>query len=221
MKVSTDSCLFGAWVAEKMQQLKPDCRRILDIGTGTGLLSLMLAQKTAAQINAVEIDPAAAQQATENGLASPWKQRIHVQQTDIKEYAPQHLYDLIISNPPFYEKSLLSPDAATNQARHSSDLTLEQLIQAASNLLAEEGHFAVLLPYNRMDDFLETAANKGFSPMNSLLVSHSTQHAFSRTCVLLNRIAGSEKQPEELYIKEGNQYTGRFCGLLKDYYLYL
>ena len=117
MKVCTDACLFAAWVAAYLQKNKINPGSILDIGTGTGLLSLMLAQKTLALIDAVEINIDAALQAKENFNASPWKQRLNVFETGILQYNTQMKYDLIISNPPFFNNDLLSPDKNKNTAK--------------------------------------------------------------------------------------------------------
>lgn len=221
MKVSTDACLFGAWAAEKINTLQLTCRTILDIGAGTGLLSLMLAQKTGAMIDAVELDRAAAYQARENVQASAWGDRIQVIQADIKTYSSNRKYDLIISNPPFFEKSLLSPDKINNQAKHSQDLTLQQLMQAAGEHLEATGHVAVLLPWSRMDYLVQTAIAEGFNLVAALLVSHSPAHPFFRSCLFLNRFAEQEVIREEMSIKNENRYTERFTALLEDYYLYL
>ena len=221
MKVSTDACLFGAWAAEQVNRLPLTCCTVLDIGTGTGLLSLMLAQKTGALIDAVELDQAAADQARENVQASAWGDRIQVVQADIKTYSSNTKYDLIISNPPFFERSLLSPVQTNNQAKHSQDLTLQQLIRAAGEHLAATGHVAVLLPWSRMDYLIQTAVAEGFYLVAALLASHSPAHPFFRSCLLFNRSAEQEVIREEMSIKKDNRYTERFVALLKDYYLYL
>src|SRR5262245_58656662 len=126
MKVTTDGCLFGAWVAASKAGNAAAGKHVLDIGTGTGLLSLMYAQKHPhAQIDAIEIDEAAAQQAADNFAASPWQKRLQLIHSDIKDYRPSHPYDTIISNPPFYENQLSSGNAKKNMAHHSSSIGLE------------------------------------------------------------------------------------------------
>ena len=127
MKVCTDSCLFGAWVASLIEKKEINPETILDIGTGTGLLSLMLAQKTNAGIDAVEIDSNAFEQAKENILFSPWKDQIKIFNADIKQWNAPTKYDLIISNPPFYENDLLPEDDGKNISKHSAALNLEEL----------------------------------------------------------------------------------------------
>lgn len=221
LKVGTDACLFGAWVAEKLVQLKLDCSHILDIGTGTGLLSLMLAQKTAALIHAVEVDREAGSQAAENVAASAWKDRIRVVHADIRAMKEEKKYDLVVSNPPFYERSLASPVLTNNRAKHGDTLSLPQLLQAATDHLTATGHVAVLLPTGRMDLFIQLASTAGLYPLDLLQVRHSAAHPLFRTCLLLGRSAGQDVRQEEMSIRSGDRYTERFTGLLKDYYLYL
>lgn len=221
LKVGTDACLFGAWIAEKITALKLDCGHLLDIGTGTGLLSLMLAQKTAALIDAVELDAAACSQAAANVAASAWKDRIRVVQADIKTFAAGKKYGLVISNPPFYENDLASPVLTNNKAKHGVTLSLPQLLRAATDHLCTTGHAAVLLPYHRMDNFVRLAGVAGLHPIAMLLTRHSAQHPLSRSCLLFGLTAGQEMISEQLSIRTGDDYTERFRELLKDYYLYL
>lgn len=140
MKVTTDACLFGAWCAEEIQSLNGK-KNILDIGTGTGLLPLMIAQKNSASIDAIEIEKASADEAIQNIQASPFAETIHVIQADISGYQPPEKYDIIICNPPFYEDELQSPDALKNVAHHGTHLKLEQLFQIINVLLKEQGNF--------------------------------------------------------------------------------
>ena len=146
MKVCTDSCLFGAWIASAIEDKNISAETILDIGTGTGLLSLMLAQKTNAGIDAVEIDTNAFEQATENVNASPWNKQIKVFKADIKKWNASLKYDLIISNPPFYENDLLPESEASSVAKHSAALTLEELITITKNLLNEKWNLCRIAP---------------------------------------------------------------------------
>ena len=122
MKVTTDSCLFGTWVAKEMQAATThNVKTMLDIGAGSGLLSLMVAQKNAVLIEAVEIDADAAQQARENVAASPWKDKINVVNRDVLQWKPSHSYDFIFSNPPFYENDLKSDKKGKNIATNIED----------------------------------------------------------------------------------------------------
>jgi tRNA1Val (adenine37-N6)-methyltransferase len=228
MKVCTDACLFGAWVAKRISEVEKNktVSNILDVGTGTGLLSMMLAQKTKAHIDAIEIDEAAAMQATENVMATPWKERIRVINADIKEHACTKQYDLILSNPPFYEKDLKSGDESKDRAMHDTSLTMQELIPIVKNNLASTGMFAVLLPHHRMDYLIEIALSHQLNLLHRLLVKPTVKHAFTRAILLFtNRNTGSHlPKPitEELTIKEvHHSYSLPFIDLLEDYYLSL
>jgi tRNA1Val (adenine37-N6)-methyltransferase len=152
MKVTTDGCLFGAWCAREMQEEKPALKHILDIGTGTGLLSLMIAQKNKVEIDAVEIDASSSQQAAENIAASPWKNNIRVYHYDILDFSFDTVYDAIASNPPFYERELESENVQKNLAHHGHGLKMKPLLHFIKKQLKEDGHFYLLLPYKRLKD---------------------------------------------------------------------
>ena len=124
MKVCTDSCILGAWTAVQLKNVKT----ILDIGTGTGLLPLMLAQKSESIIDAIESDRESAGQARENVQLTPWSDRIHIIEGDVREFIGEDRYDWIITNPPFFESDLRSPERKKNEAKHDESLTLGQLI---------------------------------------------------------------------------------------------
>ncbi len=144
MKVGTDGVLLGAWVA-----LGGCEARMLDIGAGSGLIALMLAQRSelsGARIDAVEIDDASAEQANDNIEMSPWSDRVELVHSDIQSFMPKERYDLIISNPPYFVDSLHSPVASRSVARHTTELSFEDLIASAVRLLKPMGRFAVILP---------------------------------------------------------------------------
>ena len=125
MKVGTDGVLLGAWA-----EVRPGDRRMLDVGTGTGLIALMLAQRSAAWITAVDIDVECATQAAENFAASPWADRLDAVSVAVQRYDPVEKFDLIVSNPPYYVDSLLSPDEGRNTARHAAGLPFGELAAA-------------------------------------------------------------------------------------------
>ncbi|MEP6616520.1 MAG: methyltransferase, partial [Ginsengibacter sp.] len=139
MKVCTDACVFGGWLANKMTIIGRDSQNFLDIGTGTGLLSLMVAQKSSVEIDAIEIEENAFVQARENFRSSPWSKVLHAIHGDVTTYPFRKKYDLIICNPPFYESDLRSPDDKKNQARHDESLRLDELVNVVSNLLNSDG----------------------------------------------------------------------------------
>ncbi|TAH08131.1 MAG: methyltransferase domain-containing protein [Sphingobacteriia bacterium] len=219
MKVCTDACLFGAWTAAKFNELDIAPTSILDIGAGTGLLSLMLAQESSAHIDAIEMETGAAMQAVANCKASPWKDRIklmHIALQDFKKTEP--LYDLIISNPPFYEQDLKSPDNNKNIAHHSEALTLKELIDSVDQLLTLKGHFALLLPFERKAPFLAMAEKKGFYLHQSTDVHQTEKHSPFRTMLLLSRTQATIKT-DSIVIKINKEYSPEFRILLTPYYL--
>ena len=221
MKVCTDACLFAAWVAAYLQKNKINPGNILDIGTGTGLISLMLAQKTLALIDAVEINTDAALQAKENFNASPWKQRLNVFETGILQYNTQMKYDLIISNPPFFNNDLRSPDKNKNTAKHDDHLGLPELIKAVNENLSDTGRAAVLLPYSRTNFFETHAAKKGLFIIEKISVKQTPAHPAFRSIMLCAKKEKVLQQAEIIIHNDERKYTNEFIELLKDYYLKL
>lgn len=221
LKVSTDSCLFGAWIAEEVRVKNYDVRTVLDIGAGTGLLMLMLAQKCDALIDGIEIDEPSCQQAKENLDASIWKERLQLFDADVKLFNFTKKYDLIISNPPFYKGDLKSGAANRNVAMHDVGLKLDELLQVVDDNLTEDGNFAVLLPYARADEVIEAAKKNSLFLSRRMNVKQSVHHSFFRSILLFER-KKMNAEVKELSIKdETNQYTESFIKLLQDYYLYL
>jgi tRNA1Val (adenine37-N6)-methyltransferase len=220
MKVCTDACLFGAWVAGKVERGQLSFDSVLDIGTGTGLLSLMMAQKSMARIDAIELDEHAAQQATENFELSNWSERLQVIPGDIKTVHLGKKYDFIISNPPFFENDLKSRDTQRNLALHSQELGLDELISSIKKQLADHGKFAVLLPYHRKEAFARLAFDEGFSLEEEACVKQTPLHNYFRVMFLFGSEPVAVKN-ESIIIRDGEQYTSVFTDLLKDYYLKL
>ena len=220
MKVCTDACLFGAWIAEQVRSTKVEVRSVLDIGAGTGLLSLLLAQKTLVHVDAIEMDEAAAAQAADNFEDSPWKERLQVIEGDARNVHLGKKYDLIISNPPFFENDLKSANSQRNLALHSEQLGLTDLIDVIKKHLSETGQFAVLLPYHRKDEFEQLADNAGFFPVEIISVKQTPKHDYFRVMFLFSAIKGFVIKTE-IIIREGEEYTSGFTALLSDYYLKL
>lgn len=219
MKVCTDSCLFGAWIADKIQKNKITPTSMLDVGAGTGLLSLMIAQKKNIHIDALEIDKNSFNQTKENFNASPWQQHLSAVHTDVKKWNNYSKYDLIISNPPFYENDLKANLPNKNIARHDDGLTLAELIQSIKNNLSHNGKFAVLLPFHRVQFFKEQAVKDHFFLEKELLIKQTPKHSWFRGILLFGTKAVTSKS-SELIIKDGEgNYTKEFDSLLKDYYL--
>ncbi len=215
MKVCTDACLFGS-------MLPVGANQVLDIGTGTGLLSLMLAQRDpGAVITAVELDEQAAQQAAENFSASPWKERLSLIHADIFSYKPPTEFDLIVSNPPFFENDLHSPNDTKNKAKHDTTFSLTQLLDVSEHYLASGGTLAVLLPHHRVDYFIDEARKRQLYLRKQALVKQTEKHGFFRGVLFFSR-EKTETVYSEMSIKDSlGNYTAGFSVLLKDYYLYL
>lgn len=221
MKVSTDSCLLGGWMAQRVAALQPTAERVLDIGAGTGLLSLMVAQQCGAFVTAVELDEAAAGQAAENVAASAWGNRIDVLRGDVKDVRWPVQFDVVVSNPPFFEDDLKSASRQRNLARHDDGLTLEELAGLVARVLTESGIAGVLLPYHRVEGFVGLAALQGLYCREQLLVRQTPGHGYFRGLVLLGKEAG-ERVDWEMSIRDAEGgYTPAFAALLSPYYLYL
>ena len=219
MKVCTDACILGSYAAKLAKNLQ--ISSCLDIGTGTGLLSLMLAQDSAIKIDAIDIDKNAVSQAGENFEGSPWSNRLRAIFGDINVYTSPVKYDLIISNPPFYEDDLLSPHTSKNIAKHHGALRLQQLIDAIDLNLSPSGYFFVLLPFKRVTEFEEMSRQKNFFLHRKLLIRNSPLHPWYRAILFFARLE-DKLMVEELVIRDkGNNYSDDFISLLKNYYLHL
>lgn len=216
MKVTTDSCLFGAWAANQLTETK----EILDIGAGTGLLSLMLAQRSKANVDAVEIESSCYQQLNENIDRSPFSEKINPIHLDIKDHSKQG-YDVIISNPPFHQDQLRSDNTQINYARHEAGLTLEQLFGIATNLMTEKGCLFILLPFYRKIEALELATSMNWFPVKITTVFHSKNHQPFRAMFLFSKEESRCDEDEIFIYDEGENYTSDFSKLLQPYYLYL
>ena len=221
MKVTTDGCLFGAVVADNLKKWQNKFQHILDIGTGTGLLSLMIAQVTDAGIDAIEIEKDTAEQARLNVAASPFSKTINIIHADLNQFKTTDKYDLICSNPPFYEADLKSPKLNKNIAKHDNSLTFTQLLKSATAILSEEGIFAVLLPYHRTVYFTTEATQMGLHLVKNLSVKQSVSHDHFRSILFYSRKKTIMESREIIIKKVDGKYTEEFISLLKDYYLHL
>lgn len=216
MKVCTDACIQGAFTAVYL----PVVPRLLDIGTGTGLLSLMLAQQCSASIDAIELDEQAALQAASNFNSSPWGGRLKVVQQDVREFSSGVRYPFIITNPPFYENDLKSGDSKRNAAMHATSLSYEALLAAIINLLTSDGAFSVLLPHDGFQRFRALAEAAGFTLRELLEVRQTPAHGYFRAVGIFG--VEGPLRVSEMSIYDGQQkYTPEFTALLQDYYLYL
>ena len=215
MKVGTDGVLLGAWTQVN------NARRILDIGTGTGLLALMLAQRFSAEIDAIEVDRDAAFQAKENVLQSPWSDRIQVIHISLQDFLKQkRKYDLIVVNPPYFTDALQAPDPKRSLARHNHQLSQESLAEGVCELLEEDGRFTVILPETNFSPFL-TLCEK-----SHMVVSHRT-NVYSKPGSPCIRVLAefsrnvSEEIADDLIIESDGRhgYSPRFIELVREFYL--
>lgn len=224
MKVTTDGCLFGAWIAENMKKESLLYNHCLDIGTGTGLLTLMLAQENEIAIDAIEIDKDAFEQAVENVTASPWSGRIQVVHADVREFESENQYDVIISNPPFYERELKSDDAKKNIAHHNEGLLFPELLSIIKKLLSPAGTFYLLLPYKRNNEIKALLSEYDLAIQQMTFVRQSVAHDYFRIMLAgkFKNAGFAETVIDEIAIKDNeDNYSQVFLSLLKKYYLHL
>lgn len=216
MKVGTDGTLLGAWAT------LPAAGRILDIGTGTGLIAIMAAQRTTeARITAIDIDEECIAQARENVAASPWPDRVEVIHSSLQEYASEGSFDVIISNPPYFIDSLQSPDAARSTARHTESLPFADLVSGVERLLSPEGRFALILPPPEMERLLSAARARLF-PVRVCEVWTTPTSGCRRVMMELAATPPERKpQYEKLIIEDSGPqgYSDEYRRLTRDFYL--
>ena len=218
MKVGTDGVLLGAWARVE------HCRHILDMGTGTGLVALMAAQRSEAHIVAIDLDADAVAQAADNVAASPWKERIHVLEADARnlEFKIQNsefLFDAILCNPPFFENALKCPDAQRTMARHTDTLTFDELARSAARLLAPEGELSVVIPHDRAHDMTVSCACQGLFATRQTIVVPVEGGKPKRILMAFTR-EGAAHTPATLCIQDKQrQHTPEYVRLVEDFYL--
>lgn len=215
MKVGTDGVMLGAWVEIGL------AKTILDIGTGTGLIALMLAQRSNATIDAVEIDEQSAIQATENVENSRWRNRVKVYQSSFQSFAKHSAqqYDLIVSNPPYFTKSLKPPAIARTIARHNDQLPHSELLTGVSRLLATEGRFVGIFPYIEGNVFVAEASAHNLFCNKKLNILGKTNGTVKRVMLEFSRVK-SPFSEDNLAIRNTNgEYTPEYIDLTKDFYL--
>ena len=217
MKIGTDGVLLGAWAP-----LINNPNAILDIGAGTGILSLMLAQRsTAEQIDAIEIDEDAYEQCVENFETSPWGDRLFCFHAGLDEFVddPEDKYDLIISNPPFYAEDFKTDDSQRDMARFQDAMPFEELIEAAALLLSDNGIFSVIIPFKEEAKFVSMCKELDLFPLQITRVKGTPTSDIKRSLLAFSR---TEQTPliDALTIEiSRHQYTPEYIDLTKDYYL--
>lgn len=217
MKVSTDACIQGAWTP-----ITDSVHLVLDIGTGTGLLSLMLAQRAPQiHIDALELDAAAAKQAQQNVMQSSFAHQINVHHIDAIQFEANTKYDLIICNPPFFINSLKGPDQHRNLARHTDSLTQQQLIQVILKHLAVAAYAAILLPVTEAIQWERIAQEQGLYTFKRLLIQPFAHSAVNRVVILCTTQEASVTDESLIIYDAPKQYSQDFIDLMHPYYLFL
>ena len=217
MKIGTDAVLLGAWTSVKQNPFA-----ILDIGAGTGILSLILAQRSQAEvIDAMEIDYNAYEQCVDNFENAPWSDRLFCYHASLEEFTDEieDKYDLIISNPPFYSEDFKTENTPRDLARFTDAMPFQHLVESVSSLLSEDGIFSVIIPFKEEIDFIELASKVNLFPNRVLHVKGSPSSEIKRSLLEFS-FRNSEIKKEELIIETTrHQYTEDYIKLTKDFYL--
>ena len=217
MKVGTDGVLLGAWAI-----LETNTVSILDIGAGTGVIALMLAQRSSSElIDAIEIDDDAYEQCVTNLENSPWSDRLFCYHASLEEFVDEieDKYDLIISNPPFYSENYKSENTKRNLARFEDAMPFKLLVGSASKLLAENGKFSVIIPFKEEINFIALASEVNLFPSNILRVKGNPKSEIKRSLIEFS-FSESDIKIDELIIETlRHQYTQDYVNLTKEFYL--
>ena len=217
MKIGTDGVLLGAWTP-----LINNPYNVLDIGAGTGILSLMLAQRSSAeQIDAIEIDEDAYEQCVENFEASPWGDKLFCFHAGLDEFVdePEDEYDLIISNPPFYTDDYKSDNSSRDLARFEDALPFEELIEAAALLLSDNGIFSVIIPYKEENRFVTMCKKLDLFPLKITRVKGTPTSEIKRSLLAFCRMEQAPLVDELIIEISRHNYTSEYIELTKDFYL--
>ena len=214
MKVGTDAVLLGAWVDPG------NASTILDVGTGAGVIALMLAQRCAdTLVDAVEINNEAYLDASENFERSPWKSRLRLYQTSIQNFRPKKRYDLIVSNPPYFVKSLKPPDVGRQHARHTDSLSFDELIRSAIELLQPNGRLAVVLPSQEAMIFEKLAAVHHLFCKRKCAFRTRAHKPVERSLMEFSTQSGKMTEEELCLYSEGSEWSPGYRTLTKEFYL--
>ncbi|HDZ40944.1 MAG TPA: methyltransferase domain-containing protein [Bacteroidetes bacterium] len=212
-RIGTDGVLLGAWADVSY------AAKILDIGTGTGLIALMMAQRTSAEIVAIEADSHSYEQAVENIEISPWQNRIEVINERIQDHSPGETYDLIVTNPPFFRQSLANRDERLARARHDYDLSGTDLLLAVKRFMAPGGRFCLILPYREAAIFIAEAVGFGLYCNKIIKVKPLPSAPVKR---MLMEFGTEKKELLQSFLtieKARHKYTDEYKKLTADFYL--
>ena len=218
MKVGTDAMILGTWTSVK------NINSILDIGTGCGIISLLLATRSKAKIVAIDIDEDSIVEASENFKLSPFNERMQTLKADLNDFSKisNQQFDLIVSNPPFFVNDLKPEDEKRKKARHSDSLTYNQLTEAVVKLLAPEGNFSIVLPYEVSRLFIKIANKNGLYQKRQLIIFSKEGMLPNRTNIEFSKKPSLEIHSEKFTIRNSEgEFTRQYIDLLKDFYLNL
>lgn len=222
LKVCTDASLFGAWLTEAIRPIDLQIKHALDIGTGTGLISLQLAQQLSARVDAVEIDEKSAKLAKQNVMSSSWLDRINIITADILQFQPKNQYDLILSNPPFFSNDLKPLYQENLLAKHEQGLTVSRILEYADEWSTTNAYLGLLLPANREQEILSTSAKTSWRLVKYAAVQQTEKHPPFRIFLLFGK-GGSEaswsQKKENIVIRNAGYYSDRFATLMEPFYL--
>lgn len=215
MKVGTDGVLLGAWVHVQ------NAKSILDIGTGTGVIALMLAQRTEPNItiDAIEIDGDAIEDASENFSSSPWKNRLTLHHKRIQEFNTSEKFDLIVSNPPYFIDSFKPPDDQRVIARHTESLSFPELLKVTEKLLSDKGKLNVVLPYTEGLQFIDMVEKNGFYCSRKWSFRTRKEKAIERFLLEFSRIKTDLDENEILLYNSNENWSEKYQKLTRDFYL--
>lgn len=215
-KVGTDGVLLGSWVS-----ILDTDRLLLDIGTGSGVIALMLAQRTRddAHIDAIDIELSDVLQAQMNATQSPWSHKVTVHHTPLQNFSTGLRYDVIVSNPPFFINSLQPPEKRRSQARHTLSLSFEDLISASMRLLQPQGRMAIVLPHREGEDFLSMASDAGFFPARITAFRSRRHKPIERLLLEFSQQPGPISRTELILHSDGAEWSPEYRALTRDFYL--
>lgn len=217
MKVGTDGVLLGAWT---MPSSYP--HQILDVGTGTGLVAIMLAQRfTRSQIHAIDIDQASAEEAQFNAQSSPWSERLNIAHCALQDYNPSKKYDLIVSNPPYFRNTTQSQDQARATARSNDSLSLEYLVEKSYELLNENGELTFIVPSNEFKTIQSLAEKFNFYISKLCWIKGNHQSPIKRLLISISKQKDILQENSLTIENSRHNYTEEYRDLCKDFYLKL
>lgn len=214
-KVGTDGVLLGAWAPVS------GVRNVLDVGTGTGIIALMIAQRTSddVSIDAIEMLEASAGEALENFERSPWKNKLHVYHTSFQNYRPEKKYELIVSNPPFFVNSFLPPDAKRSQVRHTGDLDFRELLEGVRQLLQPAGTLSVILPYTEGKNFRKAATGFGLFCVRECSFRSRPEKPVERLLMSFGPAPAPCSYDQLTLYDDSGQVTAAYSNLTNAFYL--